>query len=67
MYAFLLGLGVFLLVMFGLRYLASADTGRLARTIRKYSWIALLILAVSVQTRDSVRPDLLGSVPQADS
>ncbi|ODA68353.1 hypothetical protein A7A08_00175 [Methyloligella halotolerans] len=45
MYAFLLGFGLFLAIMFGLRYLANADTGKLARGIRKYSWIALFILA----------------------
>lgn len=45
MYAFLIGLGIFLVLMFGLRYLARADTSQLARAIRKYSWIALFILA----------------------
>jgi hypothetical protein len=45
MYAFLIGLGLFFVVMFGLRYLANADTTKLARTIRKYSWIALFIVA----------------------
>lgn len=45
MYAFLIGLLVFFAVMFGLRYLASADTSKLARGIRKYSWIALFIVA----------------------
>ncbi|XSG82333.1 MAG: DnaJ domain-containing protein [Methyloligella sp. ZOD6] len=45
MYAFLIGLGIFLIVLFGARYLANADTSKLARAIRKYSWIALFILA----------------------
>jgi hypothetical protein len=44
MYALFAGLGLFLLLLFGSRYLAYADTSKLARGIRRFGWVALLLL-----------------------
>lgn len=44
MIPFLIGLAVFLLVLFGSRYFAYADTSTLARNIRRFSGVLLFII-----------------------
>jgi hypothetical protein len=44
MYALLAGLALFLLLWFGSRYFAFADTSKIARNIRRFGWVALFII-----------------------